>query len=124
MSPTPCWRRIQKLEASGVIRGRVARLDLGLTVFVHLRIARHDANWLDDFTRTIIAMPEVLEVDRLARNWDYLLRVLVTDRLAYDQFYKRLIEIEGLNYVSSSFSMQQIKYTTALPLDHLYGPSD
>ena len=82
MSPTPCWRRIQKLEASGVIRGRVARLDLGLTVFVHLRIARHDANWLDDFTRTIIAMPEVLEVDRLARNWDYLLRVLVTDRLA------------------------------------------
>ena len=125
----PCWRRIRKLEASGVIRGRVAllntaRLDLGLTVFVHLRIARHDANWLDDFTRTIIAMPEVLEVDRLARNWDYLLRVLVTDRLAYDQFYKRLIEIEGLNYVSSSFSMQQIKYTTALPLDHLYGPSD
>ena len=82
MSPTPCWRRIQKLEASSVIRGRVARLDLGLTVFVHLRIARHDANWLDDFTRTIIAMPEVLEVDRLARNWDYLLRVLVTDRLA------------------------------------------
>ena len=117
------------MEASGVIRGRVAllntaRLDLGLTVFVHLRIARHDANWLDDFTRTIIAMPEVLEVDRLARNWDYLLRVLVMDRLAYDQFYKRLIEIEGLNYVSSSFSMQQIKYTTALPLDHLYGPSD
>ena len=129
MSPTPCWRRIRKLEASGVIRGRVAllntaRLDLGLTVFVHLRIARHDANWLDDFTRTIIAMPEVLEVDRLARNWDYLLRVLVTDRLAYDQFYKRLIEIEGLNYVSSSFSMQQIKFTTTLPLDHLCSPSD
>ena len=100
MSPTPCWRRIQKLEASGVIRGRVARLDLGLTVFVHLRIARHNA------------------------NWDYLLRVLVTDRLAYDQFYKRLIEIEGLNYLSSSFSMQQIKFTTALPLDHLCSPSD
>ena len=124
LSPTPCWRRIQKLEASGVIRGRVAlldaaRLELGLTVFVHLRIARHGMDWLDDFTRAILAMPEVLEVDRLAGNWDYLLRVLVTDMPAYDQFYKRLIEIEGLNDVSSSFSMQQIKYTTALPLAHL-----
>lgn len=124
LSPTPCWRRIQKMEASGVIRGRVALLDaarlkLGLTVFVHLRIARHGLDWLDEFTRTVMAMPEVLEVDRLAGNWDYLLRVLVTDMPAYDQFYKRLIEIEGLNDVSSSFSMQQIKYTTALPLDHL-----
>ena len=124
LSATPCWRRIQKLEASGVIRGRVAlldasRLELGLTVFVHLRIARHDTDWLDDFTRAVTAMPEVMEVDRLAGNWDYLLRVLVTDMPAYDRFYKRLIEIEGLNDVSSSFSMQQIKYTTALPLDHL-----
>ncbi len=124
LSPTPCWRRIQKLEASGVIRGRVAlldaaRLELGLTVFIHLRIARHDADWLDDFTRAVMVMPEVLEVDRLAGNWDYLLRVLVTDMPAYDRFYKRLIEIEGLNDVSSSFSMQQIKYTTALPLTHL-----
>ncbi len=121
LSPTPCWRRIQKLEASGVIRGRVAlldagRLDLGLTVFVHLRIARHGTDWLDDFTRKIMAMPEVLEVNRLAGNWDYLLRVLVADMPAYDRFYKRLIEIEGLNDVSSSFSMEQIKYTTALPL--------
>jgi Lrp/AsnC family transcriptional regulator len=124
LSATPCWRRIQKLEASGVIRGRVALLDasqleLSLTVFVHLRIARHDTDWLDDFTRAVMAMPEVMEVDRLAGNWDYLLRVLVTDMPAYDRFYKRLIEIEGLNDVSSSFSMQQIKYTTAMPLDHL-----
>jgi len=59
-----------------------------------------------------------------AGNWNYLLRVLVTDMLAYDQFYKRLIEIEGLHNVSPSFSMQQIKYTTALPLDHLRGSSD
>lgn len=124
LSPTPCWRRIQKLEASGIIRGRVALLDaaqleLGLTVFVHLRIARHGTDWLDGFTRSIMAMEEVLEVNRLAGNWDYLLRVLVADMPAYDQFYKRLIEIEGLNDVSSSFSMEQIKYTTALPLDHL-----
>ncbi|MDP6690367.1 MAG: Lrp/AsnC family transcriptional regulator, partial [Alphaproteobacteria bacterium] len=124
LSPTPCWRRIQKLEASGIIRGRVALLDasqleLGLTVFVHLRIARHGTDWLDAFTHSIMAMEEVLEVNRLAGNWDYLLRVLVADMPAYDQFYKRLIEIDGLNDVSSSFSMEQIKYTTALPLDHL-----
>ncbi|MDP6873850.1 MAG: Lrp/AsnC ligand binding domain-containing protein, partial [Alphaproteobacteria bacterium] len=70
-------------------------------------------------THSIMAMEEVLEVNRLAGNWDYLLRVLVADMPAYDQFYKRLIEIDGLNDVSSSFSMEQIKYTTALPLDHL-----
>jgi len=121
LSSTPCWRRIQKLEAGGVIRARVAlldaaQLDLGLTVFVHLRIARHGADWLDTFTRAMMAMPEVLEVSRLAGNWDYLLRVLVADMPAYDGFYKRLIEVDGLNDVSSSFSMEQIKYTTALPI--------
>ncbi len=121
LSQTPCWRRIQKLEAAGIIRGRVvlldaAQLNLGLTVFVHLRIARHDAEWLEGFTRAMMAMPEVLEVSRLAGNWDYLLRVVVADMPAYDSFYKRLIEIDGLNDVSSSFSMEQIKYTTALPL--------
>ena len=84
LSATPCWRRIQKLEAGGIIRGRVAlldaaRLNLGLTVFVHLRIARHGADWLDEFTGAVMAMPEVMEVDRLAGNWDYLLRVLVAD---------------------------------------------
>ncbi len=121
LSPTPCWRRVQKLEANGVIRGRVAlldaaQLDLGLTVFVHLRIARHGSDWLEAFTRAMMAMPEVLEVSRLAGNWDYLLRVVVADMPAYDRFYKRLIEVDGLNDVSSSFSMEQIKYTTALPL--------
>ena len=121
LSPTPCWRRVQKLEANGIIRGRVALLDaaelhLGLTVFVHLRIARHGSDWLEAFTRAMMAMPEVLEVSRLAGNWDYLLRVVVADMPAYDRFYKRLIEVDGLNDVSSSFSMEQIKYTTALPL--------
>ena len=121
LSPTPCWRRVQKLEANGIIRGRVAlldaaQLDLGLTVFVHLRIARHGSDWLEAFTRAMMAMPEVLEVSRLAGNWDYLLRVVVADMPAYDRFYKRLIEVDGLNDVSSSFSMEQIKYTTALPL--------
>ena len=119
LSSTPCWRRIQKLEADGVIRGRVARLDaarlgLGMTVFVSLRTARHDAAWLEEvWRRRLLAMPEVVEVNRLAGHWDYLLRVLVADMAAYDGFYKALIELEGLADVTSAFSMEQVKYTTA-----------
>jgi len=121
LSSSPCWRRIQKLEADGVIRRRVALLDaaalgLGLTVFVNLRTLRHDADWLDAFTRTVTAIPEVVEVNRLAGTWDYLLRVVIPDMTAYDAFYKKLIAVEGLGDVTSSFSMEQIKYTTALPL--------
>jgi len=121
LSSSPCWRRIQKLEADGVIRRRVALLDaaalgLGLTVFVNLRTLRHDADWLEAFTRTVTAIPEVVEVNRLAGTWDYLLRVVIPDMTAYDAFYKKLIAVEGLGDVTSSFSMEQIKYTTALPL--------
>jgi Lrp/AsnC family transcriptional regulator len=123
LSPTPCWRRIQKMEEAGIIRRRVAvlapeKIGLGLTVFVSLRTGNHHAAWLADFTRRVQRMDEVVEVNRLAGGWDYLLRVVVPDMAAYDTFYKRLIEIEGLSDVSSSFSMEQIKYTTALPLGH------
>lgn len=122
LSSSPCWRRIQKLEADGVIRHRVALLDaaalgLALTVFVNLRTLRHDAGWLDAFTRAVTAIPEVVEVNRLAGTWDYLLRVVIPDMTAYDAFYKKLIAVEGLGDVTSSFSMEQIKYTTALPLE-------
>jgi Lrp/AsnC family transcriptional regulator len=121
LSSTPCWRRVQKLEAEGVIRRRVAllnadKLNAALVVFVHVRTSRHDAAWLDSFTAHLDNMPEVVEVNRLAGAWDYLLRANVPDMTAYDAFYKRLIEIEGLNDVTSAFSMEQIKYTTALPL--------
>ncbi len=121
LSSTPCWRRIQKLEAEGVISGRVALLDpvrlgVGLTVFVSLRTARHDAAWLEELKAHLLAMPAVVEVNRLAGHWDYLLRVLVADMAAYDRFYKSLIELEGLADVTSAFSMEQVKYTTALPL--------
>ena len=121
LSSTPCWRRVQKLEADGVIRQRVAllnaeKLNAALVVFAHVRTSRHDAQWLDKFTQHLEAMPEVVEVNRLAGAWDYLIRANVPDMVAYDGFYKRLIEIDGLTDVTSSFSMEQIKYTTALPL--------
>jgi Lrp/AsnC family transcriptional regulator len=121
LSPTPCWRRIQKLEASGVIRGRVALLDpdrvgAGVTVFVAVRTSQHTPDWLEHFASVVTAFPEVVELYRMSGEVDYLLRVVVPDIRAYDGFYKKLIEKVALSDVSSSFAMEQIKYTTALPL--------
>jgi Lrp/AsnC family transcriptional regulator len=122
LSTTPCWRRIQNLERTGVIRGRVAlldreRLDLGVDVFVSLRISRHSEDWLEAFTRAVDAFPEVVEFYRMSGDVDYLMRVVVADIKAYDAFYKRLIRHADIADVSSSFAMERIKYTTALPLD-------
>lgn len=123
LSPTPCWRRIQKLEAAGVIRGRVALLDAdrigaGVTVFVAIRTSQHTLDWLENFAAVVTAFPEVVEFYRMSGEVDYLLRVVVPDIRAYDGFYKRLIEKVPLSNVSSSFAMEQIKYTTALPLTY------
>ena len=123
LSTTPCWRRIQKLETAGVIRSRVALLDAkklnaGVTVFVSIRTDKHDAAWYQGFSRAVNAFPEVVEFYRMSGDIDYLLRVVVPDIGAYDRFYQRLITQVELYDVSSSFSMEQIKYTTALPLDY------
>ena len=123
LSTTPCWRRIQKMEQAGVIRARVALLDgealnAGVTVFVAVKTNRHDADWLAEFASTVSAIPEVVEFYRMSGEIDYLLRVVVPDIAAYDGVYKRLIERVALTDVSSSFAMEQIKYTTALPLHY------
>jgi Lrp/AsnC family transcriptional regulator len=124
LSQTPAWKRIQKLEQSGVIKGRVALLDgkklsLGLTVFVILRTNQHDDAWLSKFARAVKEMPEITAIWRMAGDIDYLLRVVVKDMDAYDAFYKRLIKRIPLNDVSSAFVMEELKYTTALPIDGL-----
>ena len=120
LSPSPCWRRIRRLEEEGIIRARVALLDarrmqVGVTVFVTIRTNRHSMDWAERFCRAVSAIPEVLEFHRMSGSVDYLLRVVVPDIAAYDGVYKRLIEMADLYDVSSSFSMEQIKYTTALP---------
>ncbi len=122
LSTTPCWRRLRKLETAGVIQRRVALIDpekvgLGLSVFVSIRTNRHDIEWMEKFTREVTKLPEVVEFYRLAGENDYLLRVLVRDIPTYDAFYKRLIRIADLANVTSSFAMEQIKYTTAVPLE-------
>ena len=121
LSTTPCWRRIQNLEAQGVIRKRVALLDrrklnVGVTVFVRIKTSQHDIAWLDRFAKVVESMEEIVEVYRMSGEIDYLLRVVVPDIEAYDVIYKRLIDAVPMSDVSSNFAMEEIKWTTALPL--------
>ncbi len=123
LSPTPCWRRIQRMEAAGIIRKRVALLDaaainVGVTVFVSVKTSQHNSEWLARFAKVIAVIPEVVEVYRMSGDIDYLLRVVVPDIAGYDAVYKKLIKDIELFDVSSSFAMEQLKYTTALPLDY------
>ena len=123
LSSTPCWRRIQKLEEAKVIRARVALLDrrqlnVGVTVFVSVRTSQHSVAWLEKFAAAVADLPEVVEFYRMSGEIDYLLRLVVPDIAAYDRFYQKLIAKIELSDVSSSFAMEQIKYTTALPLDY------
>jgi Lrp/AsnC family transcriptional regulator len=123
LSPTPTWRRVQRLEAVGVIERRVALLDakkinLGGTVFVGIRTNQHNQAWLDRFAAAVAEIPEIVEVYRMSGDVDYLLRVVVPDIAGYDAVYRRLIKSIELFDVSSSFAMEQMKFTTALPLDY------
>ena len=122
LSSTPCWKRLKRLEDEGVIERRVAILNrhkagLPVTVFVSVRTTQHDEKWLANFAAAVVALPEVLEFHRMSGDVDYLLKVITTDIDGYDRFYKKLIKAAHLTGVSSAFSMEQIKFTTALPLD-------
>jgi Lrp/AsnC family transcriptional regulator len=121
LSSTPCWKRIQRLEADGIIKKRVAIVDqdkvgLGLTVFVSVETDDHSEAWLSRFANAVSAMPEVMEFYRMAGDVDYMLRVVVADMHAYDIFYKRLIAASPLKNVTSRFAMEKIKSTTSLPI--------
>ena len=121
LSSTPCWKRLQRLEADGVITRRVAIIDpekvgLGITVFVSIETGDHSQEWLKSFAATVGAMPEVMEFYRMAGDVDYMLRVVVADMQAYDAFYKKLIDTMPLKNVTSRFAMERIKSTTAYPL--------
>ena len=122
LSTTPCWRRIQKREEAGVIQRRVAilnapKVNAGVTVFVSIKTDQHSLAWLEKFHAAVVDFPEVVEFYRMSGEVDYLLRVAVPDIAAYDAFYKRLIGRIEISKVSSAFAMEQIKYTTAMPLD-------
>lgn len=121
LSSNACWRRIKRLEDSGIIARRVALLDpakLGLatTVFVAIRTQRHDPAWLEAFSAGVAAIEEISECHRMAGDVDYLLKIVVRDIAHYDRIYRKLIAaVPDIADVSSSFSMEQMKATTALP---------
>ena len=119
-----CAARIKVLEADGVILQRVALLDpnkvgASMTAFVAITTPEHSQGWLDQFQSAVESFPEVVEFYRMSGQVDYLLRVVVPDIEAYDTFYKRLINGVKLKDVSSTFALEQIKYTTVLPLNGL-----
>lgn len=121
LSPTPCWKRIQKLEAGGVITRRVALVDpqrvgVRLSVLVSIEAGEHTPEWLERFSAAVAGMSEVMEVYRMAGDVDYLLRVAVADMAEYDRFYRKLIAIAPMKNVTSRFAMECIKHTTAYPL--------
>ncbi len=121
LSRNACWRRVKALEASGVIRKRVAlldptKLDLGLSVFILIRTSSHDAGWLAKFARAMREMPEILGAYRMTGDLDYLIRARVADVAGYDQLYRRLIERVEMSDVSASFVMEELKETTELPI--------
>ncbi|WP_187971452.1 Lrp/AsnC family transcriptional regulator [Aquibium microcysteis] len=124
LSTTPCWRRIQKLEEEGVIQRRVAvlnpeKVNTRVNVFISIRTSSHSLEWLKRFSEVVQEFPEVVEFYRMSGDVDYLIRVVVPDIAAYDAFYKKLIARIEIRDVSSAFAMEQIKYTTQLPLDYM-----
>jgi Lrp/AsnC family transcriptional regulator len=121
LSQTPCWKRVQRLEEKGVISRRVVILNpealgFGLTVYVSIISGEHSDVWMETFTREVKNLPEVVEFYRMAGEIDYMLRVIVPEISAFDEFYKKLISIAPMKKVTSHFAMERIKYTTELPL--------
>jgi Lrp/AsnC family transcriptional regulator len=123
LSPTPCWRRVKRLEEAGAIQRRVAIVDpaavnLALTAFVAVRTSQHTEAWLRKFTEGVRSIPEVVELHRMSGDVDYLLKVVCPDMRTFDGVYRKLIRVADLTDVSSTFSMEALKYTTELPLDY------
>ena len=121
LSQTPCWKRLHRLEETGYIKRRVALLDqrrlgLGLTAFVSIEVGEHAAQAQEALVAGLTAMPEVMDVYRMAGDIDYMLRVVVPDTAAFDAFYKKLVALAPLKSVKSRFALEGLKAETALPI--------
>ena len=122
LTTTPCWKRLKRLEDSGILRQRVALLDpakvgLSFTAFVQIKTSNHSKEWYHHFVEAISDLPEVMEFYRMAGEYDYMMKVVVADMADFDRFYKKLVNNqEGLTNVTSTFAMEPLKYTTALPV--------
>ncbi len=123
VSQTPCWKRIKRLEANGVIRKRVALVDaasvgLHLVGYVQIRASEHSDKWLKRFTAAVNRIPEIVECHRMTGDVDYLLKIVAPDMAGYDAIYKQLINAIEMSDVSVGFSMERLKETTELPLTY------
>jgi Lrp/AsnC family transcriptional regulator len=121
LSRNACWRRVRMLEESGVIAGRVALLDpeklgYGLSVFMLIRTSSHEPDWLERFRAAVTSLPEITGIYRMSGDLDYVLRARVADMKAYDRLYQRLIAKVPLSDCAASFVMEEIRETTALPV--------
>jgi Lrp/AsnC family transcriptional regulator len=121
MSQNACWRRMKRLEDEGVIRKRVALLDmasvgLDLIVFINIRTTDHSEDWLNHFASVVKTIPEVIEFYRLTGDTDYLLKLKVENMPAFYALYKQLIASINITDVTTSFALEEIKYTTAVPI--------
>ncbi|TVO33012.1 Lrp/AsnC family transcriptional regulator [Vibrio algivorus] len=123
LTTTPCWKRLKRLEEQGMIDKKVAllnpeKLGLSFVAFALIKTNNHSNEWYQAFVDTVSEFPEVMEFYRMAGEFDYMMKVLVSDMKAYDEFYKKLVNsVEGISNVTSTFAMESIKYTTALPID-------
>ena len=125
LTTTPCWKRLKRLEEAGVITKRVVLLNpdslgLSFTAFVLIKTTDHSHEWYQHFAKTVSEFEQVMEFYRMAGEYDYMLRVLVSDMQSFDNFYKTLVNsVSGISNVTSTFAMESIKYTTELPLTSL-----
>ncbi|WP_460275301.1 Lrp/AsnC family transcriptional regulator [Celeribacter sp. ULVN23_4] len=124
LSANPCWRRIKRMEEAGVIKKRVALVDqtranVPLTVFIGVSTSRHEIDWLNKFRELIDEIPEVVEAYRLTGTVDYILKVVTPDMATYDAVYKQMIQKLEFSQVNSMISMEELKFTTAIPTSYL-----
>jgi len=120
LSQTPCWRRIKRLEDERVIRGRIALVDrtkvhASMTVFVAVKAPRHASEWASAFRDAVQDIPEIMEVHRLTGETDYLIRIAVPDIRRFDAVYQLLISRLEFSDLSSSISMEELKFADAVP---------
>ena len=124
LSSTPCWLRINKLYKQGYIKKKVAVIDrakinLSTVAFVQIRTSQHNMIWSQKFIEGVKEMDEVVEFYRLSGTTDYLLKVLVPSIDKFDEFYKKLTDKVDLSDVTTSFSMEELKQTSNLPLNYI-----
>ena len=124
LSQNACWRRLQRLNASGVIRGTTTSIDLtalglDLTVFVTVRTRHHSKEWADKFRAHVERLPEVTDFYRIGGDWDYLIKVTTRGMSGYDTFYQKLITNFDLATVTGFFSMEAILQNRAVDLGRL-----